>query len=329
MLKQIKSKHLRTMVNDLDRFIDEEYKPAHPEEERDTAAYERELQIRLRRAATELRPLVAQACDIRTRVRPGPRAIMSLQQRVMILLLQRLCPSSNRMMSCMLLFFSALTNIDVSYKTIERFYGDKDVILALHNLHILILKKQGVRAVDVAGDATGYGLTITKHYATEANKLKEKAKADLRKFVYMFRLIDINTGMYVAYGTSYKSEREAYDDARRMLLTMDIDVNSIRLDRYYSAAFYADQWPDSLVYIIPKKNVTSKGSWHWKRTLFRMYNDLMTYLEEFFMRNSSENGFGIDKRRFGWTIPQRRDDRISVANAAISILHNLFRLTTY
>jgi len=31
-------------------------------------------------------------------------------------------------------------HIDISYKTIERLYSDDEVITAIHNLHVLILK---------------------------------------------------------------------------------------------------------------------------------------------------------------------------------------------
>ena len=40
----------------------------------------------------------------------------------------------------MLAVFSMLSGIDVSYKTVERLYSDDEVIIAIHNLHALILK---------------------------------------------------------------------------------------------------------------------------------------------------------------------------------------------
>jgi transposase len=52
-----------------------------------------------------------------------------------------------------------LSGIDVSYKTVERLYSDEEVIMALHNLHVLILIKKGVeKSVDASGDGTGYSL---------------------------------------------------------------------------------------------------------------------------------------------------------------------------
>jgi len=103
----------------------------------------------------------------------------------------------------------------VSYKTIERLYSDREVILVLHNLHVIMLKKKGIKNADCGGDGSGYGLSIKKHYATEAQKLKEKMKRSdgqnkkdkkckndkIKKkqlFVYSFVLMDINTRMYLA-----------------------------------------------------------------------------------------------------------------------------------
>ena len=59
----------------------------------------------------------------------------------------------------------------------------------------------------------GYSVSIRKHYATEVQKRKDKAKENLgdkAHFVYTFKLMDLNTRMYVGYGTSFKSERDAF-----------------------------------------------------------------------------------------------------------------------
>ncbi|MBA3045768.1 MAG: hypothetical protein FP824_06100 [Euryarchaeota archaeon] len=71
-------------------------------------------------------------------------------------------------MSDMLVAFSLLADIDVSYKTVERLYSDEQVLLVMLNIHALILKKKGVERPNCTGDGTGYSLTIKKHYATEA-----------------------------------------------------------------------------------------------------------------------------------------------------------------
>jgi len=56
-----------------------------------------------------------------------------------------------------------------------------------------------------------------------------------------------------------------------MLNHLDIDLNSIRLDRYYSGQstvkFFTEQFEDIKCYLIPKKNVTVKGNFDWKRML--------------------------------------------------------------
>ena len=245
----------------------------------------------------------------------------------------------------MLIIFSCLTDVDVSYKTIERLYSDQEVILALHNLHMLILKKKGIKDVDCGGDGTGYGLTIKKHYASEAQKLKEKIKTlngqhkkkkKTKKkkkavFIYSFAIIDIKTRMYISYGTSFKSEKEAFLDAIKMLeyIGAGINIKSIRLDKYFQQAYvkYLEEKLGKIdFYIIPKKNATIKGSWEWKRMLYRFAKDTMAFLTEYFKRNQSESGFAEDKRRTGWRLGQKRPDRIGTANILIGLWHNLYWL---
>ncbi len=68
----------------------------------------------------------------------------------------------------MLVTFSMLSGIDVRYKSVERLYSDQEVILAIHNLHILILKNKGVESSDSTGNGTGYSMTIKKNYETYA-----------------------------------------------------------------------------------------------------------------------------------------------------------------
>jgi transposase len=243
-------------------------------------------------------------------------------------------------MSAMLTLFSLLSDVDVSYKTIERLYSDEEVALVLHNLHMLILQEKGVKESDTTGDGTGYTLTIKKHYASEVEKHKDKAKDSTKLtgackqkkklFVYSFALMDFKTRMYIAYGTSFKSEREAYNRAIFMAQGTGIKLKSIRLDRYYSAQKYAREldktFKDTTLYLIPKKNATIKGPWNWKRTLARFKENVISYLEEYFQRNQSESGFSEDKRRFGWKISQRKTNTINTACALTTIWHNLLWL---
>jgi transposase len=48
--------------------------------------------------------------------------------------------------------------------------------LAIHNLHILILKSKGIDSPDATCGGTGYSLTIKKNYEFYGQKLKDKAK---------------------------------------------------------------------------------------------------------------------------------------------------------
>ncbi|MBW6462332.1 MAG: hypothetical protein K0B07_04770 [DPANN group archaeon] len=233
-------------------------------------------------------------------------------------------------MSILLLIFSSLNDVDISYKTVERIYDDEQVKLVLFNLHSILLNDLNIKKPDTCGDGTGYLLTIKEHYASSAQKLKEDGKKTTkkRKVFFTFALMDVEKRLYIAYGTSFKSEKDAYNQAIEMLNHLDIDLNSIRLDRYYSrqstVKFFTEQFEDIKCYLIPKKNVTVKGNFDWKRMLEQFINDTQNYLGEYFKRNQSESGFSEDKRRFGWRIPQKLPNRSDISYFVIIAWHNLF-----
>lgn len=335
---KITTKEAREITAILDDII-KDYKEQHPQKKRDWRTYEQRVAERLRIAFKELKPLVYEAASLiqfssgETR---GAKPILSVEQRVLAVLIKHIIGKSNRNMAAMFVIFSLLSNIDVSYKTVERFYSNSEVIAVLHNLHALILKKKGIKEVNGSGDGTGYSLTIKVHYATAAQKLKEKIKDNetlpqkeqkKRQFVYSFTLMDIHTRMYIGFGTSLKSEKEAYRHAIAMAKKAEIKLKNMRLDRYYSGQSTIESLVENFgkidVFLIPKSNVTIDGSWQWKRMLFRFVNGTIEYLEEYFQRNQSESGIAEDKKRTGWKLGQKRQDRIDTANMLTSLWHNL------
>ncbi len=173
----LRSKDIRDRLKELDLFLLDQYKVSHGEKKTNWRTYEQEYAIRIKTAMTKLEPLIDEAVStIPEASGPGRPHELTLKQRVLLLLLQRLFGKSNRMMASMLMIFSVLSRIDVSYKTVERLYSDEEVDLALYNLHILILKKKGVKDVDTCGDGTGYSLAVSRHYASTAQKEKDAAK---------------------------------------------------------------------------------------------------------------------------------------------------------
>lgn len=348
----IRDEDIRNKLKELDDHIRKEYIETHPEKDRDWRTYEQQFSRRIKEAMKSLDPLISEAVSSIRIVRGGagrPDAL-TLKQKVKLLLIKQLVGESNRMYANMLDIFSMVSGIDVSYKTIERLYSDEEVMMALHNLHVLLLKKKGVEKSDASGDGTGYSLTISKHYESVAKELKDRAKENQqqgeegssaavtttseaeqqrpkkRAFAYSFRLMDVSSKMYLAYGTSMKSEKEAFDRAMKMLSTIDVTLDSVRLDRYYSTPGYVDVFGDARVFVIPKSNATLNGSWKWKETMIEFVTNPMKYLEQYYRRENSESGFAADKKMLGWSIAQRREDRIDCANVSIGLWHNLFNL---
>ena len=342
IIMKITTKEVQNVTAQIDEIVDK-YNEKQEDKKRDWRTYEQQFAHRVRIAYMELEPLVCEAVKSLITVKGetrGAKPELPLVKRVLLLLIKHIIQKSNRDMEAMLVLFSCLSDVDVSYKTIERLYSDQEVLCVLHNLHQLILRKKGVEKVDGGGDGTGYALTVKKNYESEAQKLKDQIKTassedktkkhKKRIFIYAFNLIDIKTNMYVATGTSFKSEKKAFESALAMAKDLDIDIESLRLDKYYSAQKYVKRIEYALgtvkLYLIPKKNATIKGSWTWKRMLYRFVQDTEAYLKEYFQRNKSESGFAQDKKRCGWKLGQKREDRLDTANFLTSLWHNLYNL---
>lgn len=241
---------------------------------------------------------------------------LDLAQRTMLFLFARLMNKSNRDVEDILALFRPLFGFDASYKSVERLYSDEGVRLALYNLFLLLLEEEGVSG-SFAGDGTGYSLTVEKHY----RKNPRKGGGAYR---YVFRLVDIGTGMYAGYGYSNRSEMEAFHRAVEVAKGLGIQIDSISLDKYYSSRKVLRQFgKETAVYVIPRKNMSKLG-FEWAGVIKRIADDPFMYLKRYFMRNLSEAGFSADKRRFGWTIRQRREDRREMAMFSIALLHNVF-----
>ncbi|MCL4333656.1 MAG: ISNCY family transposase, partial [Candidatus Thermoplasmatota archaeon] len=311
----------------------------HPMKERDWRTYEQQFSHRIKTAIKELDPLVKEAVSvIHIHHGPGHPFDLSLENRVKLLLIKQLVGESNRMFSNMLTIFSMLSGIDVSYKSVERLYSDQEVILAIHNLHTLILRNKGIESSNATGDGTGYSLTIKKNYESYAQRLKDKAKENSgskegkrssgrrRIFAYSFFIMDLKTRMYIAYGSSMKSERDAYDRALAMLRTDGIVLDSLRLDRYYSYPSYVDDFKGTKMFLIPRRNATLNGSVEWKSMVKEFLLDTVPYLEQYHLRSNSESGFAADKKMLGQNVAQRRDDRIDSAIFCTGLWHNLFNI---
>ena len=340
-MPRIMAEDIQYKLEEINSTIGKKYKLEHPRKERDWHIYEKEFSKRIRLAMKDLDPLIQEAVSsIRIIPRPGHPHSLTLEQRVKLILIKQLVGESNRMFANMLDIFSMLSGVDISYKTIERLYSDDEVIIAIHNLHALILKRKIITNSDATGDGTGYSLTVKKNYESHAQKLKDMAKEnpDYRKdakeskchkkrlFAYSFAIMDLQSRLYIAFGSSMKSEREAYERAMDLLSSMGMEMDSIRLDRYYSSPSYVDKLGDTKVFVIPKKNATLNGSQKWKDTMKEFVENTISYLEQYHQRSNSESGFAADKKMLGWNVAQKRDDRIDNALFCTGVWHNLFKM---
>ena len=323
-------KAVKLKLKQLDKYLLDEYKEQFSIKHKNPKTYEKDFMRKIKSSMKNLGGLINNATkSIISEKKTGRPSKLTLNQKLTLILLQQLVGKSNRMMTYLLDIFFIVFGIEISYKTIERLYSDEGVNLALLNLHNLILKEKGVEEIDSSGDATGYSLTIKTHYQTFASRLGERSKVfdgKRKKFVYKFALMDLKSKMYVCYGSSLKSEKDAYIKAMKMLADGDVWIRSIRLDRYYSNPKDVNSYRGCEIYFIPKKNVTMGNGLFWNERLTEFVDDTFGYLKEYYKRNNSESGFGVDKKLFGWRVSQKREDRIDTVLFCKTILRNLFQL---
>ena len=178
------AKEMISVLDDLRKQIKEESKDS-----KNSTEWERKRE-QVKQRLNKLPEYIEKAASMITVQKTrGPEKDLSLVQRTTLLLFTKLMGKSNRGMEEAVILLQPFLGVQVSYKTIERLYSDEEVKLVLHNLFILLLQDEGVSG-NMSGDGTGYSLTVTKHYRTNPHKKGKDYK-------YVFRLMDIDTGMYV------------------------------------------------------------------------------------------------------------------------------------
>lgn len=348
MAERLMQNHLFKALNQHTRMV-ELYKRKYSEDrktrdgKRDWRTYEQRLALRIKMASNELEPIAKEAYSMIDTAKGtmGRPEKVPVYKKVMLLLLKDIFQLSNRKMANLLAMFTALTGIDISYKTVERIYSDELARMVINNMFMIMVKGKSIENADTSGDGTGYSLTVTRHYRNEREKeLKSISKTEghnstkangnngkKRLFVRSFALMDLDTRMYIGYGTSMKSEKEAFLKAKDMAERIGVSINSIRLDKYFSGQSITEVFDKSTtIYIIPKSNATIRGSPEWKRIVRSFVDDQLSHLKEYYKRNSSESGFSGDKRLCGWKIWQKRDDRIDTSLMCKGVWHNLMLL---
>ncbi|KXB03127.1 transposase [candidate division MSBL1 archaeon SCGC-AAA261F19] len=314
----------RKRAKELDKVLKEEHGRIREEnkEKEDQYPYrewerERKEVVERLRKLPELVEEAAAQLEIERPSR-GRKPELSPAQKTMLFLFARLTQKSNRDMEAMLALLGPVFDVEVSYKTIERLYSDDEVELVLHNLFLLLLDEEGVSG-DCSGDGTGYSLQTGKHYRNDCKKQGDKYR-------YVFRLVDLKTGMYIGYGYSNKSEKRAFRKALALLEREGIPLHKVRLDKYYSSRKNIRELGEGVeAVVLPKENLSNFGT-EWHQILSRAKEDPYGFMKDYFKRELSETYFGADKERFGRKIPQRREDRRETASFATAILHNLFTI---
>jgi transposase len=152
----------------------------------------------------------------------------------------------------------------------------------------------------------------------------KKANGGRKCYSHAFALMDLDTRMYIGYGTSTVSEQEAYHKALAMTREIGIEIRSVRLDKLYSYQSVTDDFgSETDIYVIPKRNATIKGTAEWRRIVRNFFENPFGHLSEYYLRNNSESGFSVDKRLCGWQVWQKLDDRVCTSMMCKGLWHNL------
>src|SRR6056297_1774128 len=119
----VTEKAVKNKLKELDAFLLETYRKNYVSERKNEPDYDRKFVKCIKEAIRSMNSLIREATE-NISVERGKGAIpkLTLEQRVRLILIKQLIDKSNRMMEGMLNLFLMLLDIDVSYKTIERFY---------------------------------------------------------------------------------------------------------------------------------------------------------------------------------------------------------------
>jgi transposase len=180
-------------------------------------------------------------------------SLLNEREKVFLILVKEIFRLSNKKAGYLLPLLGI--EKDIPYKTVERFYPDPIVMMMLNNLFIASVKRKWIVSAKTSGDGTGYSLTVIRHYHS-------------------------------------MRERYTYHKSLDIIKTMNIELKSVRLDRYYSGqSILKDFSENTRIFIIPKRNSKIRGRRGWRKIISRFIDDPMNYLREYFRRNASESGF--------------------------------------
>jgi transposase len=311
--------------------------------------YEKQWTTRLQTVLKEIENKIHKAAQQIQHTKPfGRPPQTSPEQKTLILLQKDLVQFSSRKMANLLPMFTALNDVKTSYKTIQRAYSNPIVKMIIHNLFVLLVKEKKIKHPHTAGDGTGYSLFVTRHYRSVREQGGEAVKTNVacslgkeeskgvdvtkrqkrRLFTYSFAILDLESGFYVGYGASLRSEQEAFDAALVLMGECGVKPASIRLDQYYARQSVAELFGKNGtdLYVIPKCNASLKGSKAWRKLVWTLMQYPFLFLSEYYKRERSESGFSADKRFSGWKIWQKLEERIHTAQMLKGVWHNLIWL---
>ncbi len=249
-------------------------------------------------------------------------------------LMQQFFQCSNRVAEGFVKLFKEKLGIKeyLTYKDIERAYGNPEVTLIIHVAHQLSNEPVKEKEKNFCIDGTGLPESTKQNYASE----KEKKKGKTKEMKGYEKLIAIFGNRYKLIGAcdiaeDFKDNESPYlkhllDD----LMKIYKELGLFQADRAYLSRenCTAIESYGGTPRIYPKSNtiLNRRGSLAWTQMLLAFITDPQQWLKEYHMRSISESGNSVLKRRFPRNLLKRDDTRRKSEAFSRACVYNLRRL---
>ena len=245
------------------------------------------------------------------------------------ILVQQYFQCSNRVAAGLVRLFRKNLGVSeyLSYKDIERSYGNVEVMLILHKAFELCNRPLKDKEKNFSIDGTGLTTSIRENYARD--KENKKAKRMWEK------AITVIGHKYKMLSAARIVDGKANESPFLVPLLNETMKIYVELGIFTGDAAYLsrDNCDAIVAYggtprIYPKSNtvINQKGSKAWKNMLTELVEDYQKWLSEYHIRSDAESGNSVLKRIFTRPLLKKLDPRKNLEGFARLCAYNMRRL---
>jgi len=268
------------------------------------------------------------ACYVPYDARPGKQP-KDFGAKAKAILLQQYFQCSNRVAAGLVRLFRKNLGIyeELSYKDIERAYGNTEVQLILGKAFEICNRPLRDKEKDFSVDGTGLTTSIKENYARD--KDDKKAKKTWEKAIVMIgNVYKLFSSARLVGGKSNECPHlvPLLDETMRIYEELGVvagDAAYLSKDNCNAIVSYG-----GTPRIYPKSNtvINRRGSKAWKDMLLAFVADPQKWLEEYHIRSNVEGGNSVLKRLFARPLLKKLDTRKKFEGFARLCIYNVRRL---